>query len=116
MIQEEEDQTAKGVQEEEEGEVDPNSNSNDIDELSVVIQQECRICKDFVSPVADITLGCNCETLLIECKNVIHTFDKNFKIVRTNLSNLSVLFFILMFRSFKVFFAFIYQVFCMLTV
>ena len=62
MIQEEEDQTAKGVQEEE-GEVDPNSQSNDIDELSVVIQQECRICKDFVSPVADITLGCKCETV-----------------------------------------------------
>ena len=55
MIQEEEDHTAKGVQEE-------------LGELSVVIQQECRICKDFVSPVADITLGCNCETLLVEYK------------------------------------------------
>ena len=42
--------------------VQKNDQTNeDIDEPSVLIQQECRICKDFVSTISDITLGCKCK-------------------------------------------------------
>ena len=52
MIQMEEEQQEGECQKE----VDSNSQIN-----TVVMLQECRICKDFVSPIADITLGCKCE-------------------------------------------------------
>ena len=37
------------------------STNDDIVEPSVLLQQECRICKDFVSTISDITLGCKCK-------------------------------------------------------
>ena len=54
----------------------------DIDEPSVLVQEECRICKDFVSTISDITLGCKCKALLLAHEILSNRFIINLFSIR----------------------------------